>query len=103
MYRLSNIAEEENSGIIRAFQLHQNYPNPFNPQTTIRYELPVNGNVTLDIVDLNGRVIRTILDEYKQAGTYALTWSAKNVSSGIYFFRLQAENNVLLKKCVVLK
>jgi hypothetical protein len=98
-----NVATDENSGLARAFQLHQNYPNPFNPQTTIRYELPINGNVTLDIVDLNGRVIRTILDEYKQAGTYALTWDAQNVSSGIYFFRLQAENNMLLKKCVVLK
>jgi hypothetical protein len=85
------------------FILNQNYPNPFNLQTTLRYQLPVDGNITLDIVDLNGRVVRTILNEYKQAGTYRITWNAQNISSGIYFFMLKAENIVLIKKCVLLK
>jgi hypothetical protein len=85
------------------FALHQNYPNPFNPRTTIRYELPVSGNVTLAIVDLNGKLVQTIVDGYRQAGHYTSTWNARNISSGIYFFRLQAKNTTLIKKCIKLK
>jgi hypothetical protein len=94
---------DELSGIPKEFALYQNYPNPFNPQTTIRYQLPISGNVKLDIVDLNGKLVQTIVDEYRQAGRHTSTWNARDVSSGIYFFRLQVKNTILIKKCIKLK
>ncbi|UCE65889.1 MAG: T9SS type A sorting domain-containing protein, partial [Candidatus Zixiibacteriota bacterium] len=70
--------------------LLQNYPNPFNARTTIRFVLPKSGNVQLTIYDLLGRRVKTIIDEYMQAGVHAVTCDASALSSGIYFYRLDA-------------
>ncbi|MCK4296727.1 MAG: T9SS type A sorting domain-containing protein [Candidatus Marinimicrobia bacterium] len=83
--------------------LYQNYPNPFNPQTTIQYQLKAAGNVKLEIYDLTGKLVQTIVDEYKQAGNYTIIWDARNVSSGIYLYRLQTKEFVSTKKCIKLK
>ena len=85
------------------YSLSQNYPNPFNPLTTIRYQLPVGGNVNLQMFDLTGRLVQTLVDENKQAGDYTIIWNAQNVSSGIYFYRIQTEGFTSVKKCVKLK
>jgi len=85
------------------FALSQNFPNPFNPQTTIQYQLPIAGNVKLQIFDLTGRLIQTLVDEKKQAGEYTIIWNAQNVSSGIYFYQLHTEGFTSVKKCVKLK
>jgi hypothetical protein len=102
------------NGLPSTFALMQNYPNPFNPSTTIRYQLPVETRTTLRIYDVTGRLVRTLVDELKKAGTYAMSWDGKNdagltVSTGVYFSRLQARPTlsgnefVELKKMLLLK
>ncbi len=78
-----------------SFSLGQNYPNPFNPSTTIRYEIPNQGNVQVKVFDLAGREIVSLVDAAQTPGTYTVTWDGKDragnsVASGIYFYRLQA-------------
>jgi parallel beta-helix repeat protein len=85
------------------FILLQNYPNPFNDQTTIRFVLPKSQNVQLTIYDLLGRRIETLIDDYKQAGSHTITFDASHLSSGVYFYRLQAGEMVKIKRMVLLK
>ena len=89
--------------IPRKPELIGNYPNPFNPQTTIHYQLPVNGHVKLQVYDLSGRLVQALVDKNKPAGEYSITWNAENVSSGIYFYHLQAGKFISVKKCVKMK
>ncbi len=85
------------------FMLAQNYPNPFNPATVIRYSLPARGHVTLKIYDMLGREIAAIVDSDQRAGEYSVGWDASGVASGVYFYRLVADNFSDVKKLVVLK
>ena len=85
------------------YALGQNYPNPFNPSTTFSYQLPQSATVSLKIFNSLGQLVTTLVDETKESGYYSLTWNAVNVPSGIYFFRLQANNFVQTKKLVLLK
>ncbi len=72
------------------FALRQNYPNPFNPTTTIRYELPEASVVKLQVFDVLCRVVATLLNEKRDAGIYEVPFNASMLSSGTYFYRLQA-------------
>ena len=83
------------------YSLEQNYPNPFNPTTKIRFELPVDGIVTIKIFDTFGREITTILDEFKKANVYEVEFNGSNLASGVYIYRLQV-NNYLESKIMVL-
>ena len=91
--------------------LHQNHPNPFNPQTTIRYDIPDRGSgvrVKLWIVDIAGRLVRTLVDESQTAGSREVTWKGTNdrgqaVSSGVYFSVLDADGERRTRKLVLLK
>ncbi len=75
------------------FSLSQNYPNPFNNSTVIHYELPIDGYVKLDVFDIRGRKITTLINEEKDAGTYDYKWNiSKIISSGIYFYRLSIDS-----------
>jgi hypothetical protein len=96
---------ESSNALPNNFQLYQNYPNPFNPETTIKYSLPEAASVTLKVYDLLGREVITLVDEYKSAGTYYSTFSARNSSlaSGVYFYRLQAGAFSETKKFTLLK
>jgi hypothetical protein len=85
------------------YYLGQNYPNPFNPITTIRYDLPVSGLVTLKVFDILGREISTLVNEEKEAGTYQIDFSSNGLSSGIYFYTLTSHNYSKTKKMVVMK
>lgn len=85
------------------YTLFQNYPNPFNPVTTIKYEMPNAGIVTLKIFDILGREVTTLVNEQKQPGKYDVQWNASNNSSGLYFYRIQAGKFVETKKMVLLK
>jgi len=69
------------------FVLEQNYPNPFNPTTTICYALPVAKWINLSVYDLKGRFIETLADGYYQAGEHKVTWTARGMASGVYFYR----------------
>jgi endoglucanase len=85
------------------FELRQNYPNPFNPVTTIKYQVPNAGIVIIKIFDILGHEITTLVNEQKQPGKYAVQWNASNNSSGLYFYRIQAERFVETKKMVLLR
>ncbi|MFA5831869.1 MAG: SBBP repeat-containing protein [Bacteroidota bacterium] len=85
------------------FTLQQNYPNPFNPSTVISYQLPVNSKVTLEIYDVLGREVATLVNEEQSAGWKEVRWNASKVSSGIYFYKIQAGNYVEVKKMLVVK
>ncbi len=90
------------------FHLFQNYPNPFNPVTTIQYQLPEGEWVTLKIYDVLGQSIRTLIDQYQPAGYYSVRWNGRDddsrmVSSGLHFYRLQAGEDVAIRKMLFLK
>lgn len=85
------------------FALEQNYPNPFNPTTTIRYQLPVGGNVKLEVFDVLGKKVATLVDARQEAGIYNYALNASNLSSGMYFYRLQAGSFVQTKKMTLVK
>lgn len=72
--------------------LNQNYPNPFNPNTTISYQLPVDGKVKLSIYNMNGKKIITLVNDNLSAGYHTVNWDASGFSSGIYFYRLILDN-----------
>ena len=83
--------------------LMQNHPNPFNPVTTISYSLPFSGDVSLIIYNILGEEIAQLVDGFQQAGEYNITWNATNISSGIYFYRLNSGDFTETKKMVLLK
>jgi hypothetical protein len=83
--------------------LSPNYPNPFNAQTTIRYTLAVASNASIDIFDITGRKVETLLSEKQQAGEHSIVWNADGRPSGIYFYRLKAGELSNTEKCVLLK
>ncbi|MGD1046735.1 MAG: T9SS type A sorting domain-containing protein [Bacteroidota bacterium] len=85
------------------FSLDQNYPNPFNPATTISFTLPSKSFVSLKVFDILGREVATIISEEMSAGSYSRQWNAANMSSGIYFYRLQAGTFIETKKLVLLR
>jgi hypothetical protein len=86
----------------RAF-LHPNYPNPFNSSTTIEYGLPEAGRVRIDIYDLLGRMVETLIDEEMQAGRHQAVWDASRYSSGVYFYRIEAGDFADTRRMVYLK
>lgn len=86
-----------------AFALSQNYPNPFNPNTTISFAIPSRSFVSLKIFDLLGRGVTTIVSEEMMAGSYSKQWNAAKMSSGIYFYRLQAGSFSETKKLILLR
>lgn len=85
------------------YVLLQNYPNPFNPSTEINFQMPENGNVSLKIFDVLGREIETLVNEYKTAGKYTYSFNGSKFASGVYFYKLQVNNFVSVKKMMILK
>lgn len=99
---------DDEDGIPFEFKLSQNYPNPFNPSTSIRYQLPKEGFVSLAIYDALGREVATLVNQNRRMGFYTVNWNAANQPSGIYFLRLNITNaNGLLfrdvKKLILMK
>lgn len=86
------------------FNLQQNYPNPFNPATKINFSIPNSSKVTLKVYDVLGNVISTLLsNEYLTANSYSVNFDAKNLTSGIYFYTLEADNFIDTKKMLLVK
>ncbi|WP_456424671.1 T9SS type A sorting domain-containing protein [Rhodocaloribacter sp.] len=84
--------------------LDQNYPNPFNPVTTIRYHLREGGTAAVRVYDVQGRLVATLAEGAHTAGTYAVTWDASRVASGLYFYRVEANGRTLaMKKAILMK
>jgi hypothetical protein len=96
-------AVQSTGEVPRAFSLDQNYPNPFNPTTTITYRISSLSHVTLKVYDVLGRAIATLVEARVQPGTYQTAFDASYLSSGIYFYRLQAGDFVQARKMVLMK
>lgn len=87
----------------REFELAQNYPNPFNPSTKIRFAMPEHGHVTLRVYNTLGRQVATVINETRNAGWHEVNFDASNMSSGIYFYRLQAESHTETRQMMLIK
>jgi hypothetical protein len=98
-----NEAGKTNNIIPNQFALSQNYPNPFNPETTIKYALPRDVKVVIKIYDILGREVSTLVNEFKKAGYYEVKFNGSNFASGVYFYRIEAQEYVVSKKMVLIK
>ena len=85
------------------FRLEQNYPNPFNPSTIITYSIPRGSFVTLKIYDILGNEIATLVNEEEPAGNYKINFNGNRLSSGVYFYRIQAGDLIATKKLILIK
>jgi len=98
----SDVKELDN-GIPGEYDLMQNYPNPFNPSTTIRYSIPEANFATIKVYDMLGNEVTTLVNEEQSAGNYEVEFNASELSSGIYFYKLQAGSFVETKKMILLR
>ncbi|MBC8416689.1 MAG: T9SS type A sorting domain-containing protein [Candidatus Cloacimonetes bacterium] len=92
---------------IRNFELN-NHPNPFNPETKIIFNIPEEGNVKLEIYNIKGQKVKTLMDCYMSPGRSEMIWNGKDdngkrFSSGVYFYKLQTPSKSYVKKCILLK
>jgi hypothetical protein len=85
------------------YKLYHNYPNPFNPTTTIRYEMPQDGIVTIKLYDILGQEVTTILNEFKKADRYEVEFSAIGLASGVYIYRMKVNEFFESKKMILLR
>jgi hypothetical protein len=105
----SSAEEGAESGVLpREFSLSQSYPNPFNPVCNIDYALPSDCDVKLTVYNILGQKVRVLVDEHQSAGYKSVEWDGKDdqsrqLTTGIYFYRLQAEDFVQSKKMVLIK
>ncbi len=101
-------ASESEFNLPTSFSLSQNYPNPFNPVTSICFDLPTAGTVSLQVLNLQGQIVQTLAAGQKSAGRYTVSWDGKNfngenVASGIYFYRLTANDFIQTRKMLLIK
>lgn len=101
-YEYSNEIEID-LGLPDKFELTQNYPNPFNPTTKISWQSPVPGHQTLKVYDVLGNEVATLIDEFRNAGRYEVTFDAAQLSSGIYYYQIKSNNFIETKKMILLK
>jgi photosystem II stability/assembly factor-like uncharacterized protein len=102
--KMFKFSESQKKSMIPAkYSLSQNYPNPFNAMTKINYSLPKPGKVTIKLYDVLGRLVKELVNEFKDAGYYSVTFDAGNLASGVYFYRLEAGEFISSKKMVVVK
>lgn len=112
----TNINDENNNILPKGYYLEQNYPNPFNPVTKIRYQIPTppissplakgrteEGFVSLKVYDILGNEVATLVNEFKKPGFYEVEFNGNNLSSGVYFYRIQADIFISTKKLILLK
>ncbi|MCK5051739.1 MAG: T9SS type A sorting domain-containing protein, partial [Candidatus Cloacimonetes bacterium] len=94
--------------IIAATKLNGNYPNPFNPVTTIAYSIRETGKVTLQVYNIKGQLVKTLVNDVRETGNYTVTWNSrdnsnKTVASGVYFYKMKAQNYNNTKKMILMK
>ena len=97
------IEEEKDSEIPVDYELEQNYPNPFNPSTTIKFQLPKDGIVTLRVYDILGNEVTTLINEKKVPGRYEVNFNPSQLASGVYVYKLQAGEFTSSKKMILIK
>lgn len=97
------VSVDEEESIPTEYVLSQNFPNPFNPSTNIRFSLPRTSHVRLTIYDVLGKEITTLVNNELAAGTHTLAWNASNLASGIYLYKIEADNFNKVNKMLLLK
>ena len=101
--RPEDVRTDDKVNLPKEYKLHDAYPNPFNPSTTIGYQMPKPGKVKLVVHDIQGRKIKTLVNDYRPAGKHQARFDAKGLSSGVYFCRIQIGNFVDKKKLLLTK
>jgi hypothetical protein len=99
----TSVSGHTNAGLPSVFLLEQNYPNPFNPSTTIHYELPRASHVTLTVYNTLGQIVRELVDGEIDAGQHDVQFNGSGLSSGVYFYRIQAGDYVAIKRLLILR
>lgn len=94
---------EEPMDLAKDIRLNQNYPNPFNPSTVISFSIPENSHVNLAVYDITGKQVAELANSRMAAGNHEVNFNASNLSSGIYFYRLTADNQVFTRKLTLIK
>ncbi len=102
------VSDTSKSLLPDAFSLSQNYPNPFNQETIIEYALPGNCHVELTIYNILGQKVKTLVNQYQNAGYKRVHWNSRDdegnqVASGIYFYKIEVDKYVIVKKMIVIK
>ncbi|MBU0474253.1 MAG: T9SS type A sorting domain-containing protein [Bacteroidetes bacterium] len=103
VYIVPTALKEKTSTLNNEFALAQNYPNPFNPSTTFSFTIPNSEFVTLSIYNSIGEKVASVVEKYLNSGTYSFNWTAKNLSTGIYFAHLISGNDIQIRKILLLK
>ncbi len=94
---------ENPADLPQSFALYQNYPNPFNPGTKIKFELRKASRVTLEVQNLLGQTVATLVDEIKPAGAHTVVFNAENLTNGVYLYRLRANGFEQVRKFLLMK
>ena len=103
------VGVNENNNFVKEYKLFQNYPNPFNPSTVIEYALPAQSNVTISVFNIIGQRVSVLFNGTESAGNHSVIWNAQNLSSGVYFYKIEAvginKNNSFtsFKKAILIK
>ena len=103
------VSENDRTEPIRPVaMLNQNFPNPFNPSTTIRFNVPREGHAKLSVFNVRGQLVKTLVDDFKQAGSNEVVWHGvdsnnRSVASGVYFYRLETNGSSEVRRMVLMK
>ena len=99
----SSAVDEQIPGIPSEYNLSQNYPNPFNPATSFTYSLKQSGEVKISIYDVSGKEVKSLVDGFRSAGNYVVNFNARDMASGIYYYRITTNDFIQTNKMVLLK
>lgn len=97
------VTVEDEEVLSRSFNLYPNYPNPFNPTTTISFTLSKSSHISLLIYDIHGREVESLIEGIQPAGSHSIEWNASNLASGVYFYRLTADEFIQTRKMILIK
>ena len=97
------VTVEDEEAFSRSFNLYPNYPNPFNPSTTISFTLSKSSHISLLIYDIHGREVESLIEGIQPAGSHSIEWNASNLASGVYFYRLTADEFIQTRKMILIK
>jgi hypothetical protein len=100
---LTQIVKNDNNVLLTTFKLRQNYPNPFNSSTTVSFELPEASKVRVTVFNSCGQLIEVLGDENYPRGIHSIKWDASTCSSGMYYYKMETDNFLSIKKCILLR
>ena len=103
LYQLLTANKDEQSRLTNNFSLSQNYPNPFNPSTIINYSIPKSSFVSIKVYNVLGKEVATLVNEQKSAANYSVQFNGSDLSSGVYFYRMEVGGFVETKKLILMK